>query len=71
MNHANHHAQTQSRIASIIVQVVVEHLGGTHQLGQVEAKVRLYNDLRASFKAEGLLAEAESYSGNHSRVVSG
>ena len=61
MNDQNHHAQTQSRIASIIVERVIDNLGGSHTLGDVERKVKLYNSLHSAFGNEGLLEDAEPY----------
>lgn len=61
VNQENHKVQTQSRIATIIMQAVIEQLGGDHQLGQVQTKVELYNTMHAKFRNEGLLADAEPY----------
>ena len=55
MNDQNHHVETQSRIASIIVERVIDNLGGSHTLGDVERKVKLYNSLHTAFRNEGLL----------------
>ena len=61
MNDQNHHVQTQTRIASIIMAEVIDHLGGSHAMGDVAAKVDLYNSLHTAFSNEGLLTEAEPY----------
>ena len=61
MNDQNHHVQTQTRIVSIILAEVIDLLGGSHKLGDVAAKVELYNSLHAAFSREGLSAEAEPY----------
>ena len=61
MNDQNHHVQTQSRITSIVVAGIIEILGGSHVLGNVEGKVTLYNHLHTAFKNEGLLVDAEPY----------
>ena len=61
MNSTNHQAQTQSRIASIILEVIISELGGSHQPGDVEAKVNLYNGIYAKCQMEDLLTDAEPY----------